>query len=240
MLCFQVDNGIAARVTFNDDVMVVEGESVKSSEIKYMLADWNVSKIYIYLTHTFHVDVDLKLNGIKELQIFANTWNITQPVSFDISGLDGRRQALPKIKGSGGNDGIAGMDGGNFFGLANKTINGDYLTVMSNGGDGGDGQDGSASNDLYVLLNVAEDTDTSGWFSNGDLQNYYKKYFDDRGYDTEIIGYDDDTSLYAVFVHNKKASLNVRLHPQKCCGTTGIGGSGKNLVFICCFSIVSQ
>ncbi len=217
----------AAQPYFSDDVLMVEGHSIKSSDLKLMLTDRNVSKIYVYLTHTFYADEDLNLKGIKELQIFASIWNITGAVTFDLSGLDGAGQE-PAINGAAGKNGNAAMDGGNFFGLANKTINGDGLTVISNGGNGGNGQDGAASDDVYVLLNVDDgDSGDSGWFSNGDLQNYYKKYFDDRGYNTEISEIDDYTSFYAVFVHDKKASFNIRLHPRKCCGTTGIGGAGK-------------
>ena len=98
--------------------------------------------------------------------------------------------------------------------------------MISNGGNGGKGQDGSSNDDTYVLLNVENDTGDSGWFSSGDLHNYYRKYFTDQGYDVEITDADDYTSLYAVFVHDKKASFNIRLHPQKCCGTTGLGGPG--------------
>lgn len=230
VLCIQFGKVVPVQQFFNDDVMVVEGHSIYSSDIKTMLADRNVSKIYVYLTHTFFADEDLTLNGISELQIFASTWNITQPVTFDLSGSDGARQEVrmePEFSGTAGNNGNAGKDGGNFFGLANETINGDYLTVRCIGGNGGDGQDGVASDDVYVLLNVDDDIDNSSWFSNGDLHSYYKKYFDDRGYDSEISDIDDYTSLYAVFAHNKKASFNIRLHPRKCCGTTGIGGEGK-------------
>lgn len=227
VLCIQFRSVVAAQSFFNDDVMVVEGHSISSSEIKFLLADRdNVTKIYVYLTHTFYADEDLNLQGVTELQIFANIWNNTQPVTFDLSGLDGASQESV-MNGSPGNNGNAGMDAGNFFGLAYETINGDYLTVRLIGGNGGDGQDGGSSDDVYVLLRVDDDSGDSGWFSNGDLHNYYKKYFDDRGYDSEISDIDDHTSFYAVFVHNKKASFNIRLHSRKCCGTTGIGGAGK-------------
>ncbi len=236
IVCFFIQCEIvhAAQLYFSDDTLSIEDYSIKSSDIKLILADRNVSKVYVYLADTFYVDENLNLNGIKELQIFASTWNILRPVTFDLSGFDGAKQE-PAINGAAGRNGNAAFDGGNFFGLANTTINGDYLTVMSNGGNGGKGQDGSSSDDVYVLLNVDGDSGDlsgdSGWFSNGDFQNYYKNYFDDRGYDTEISNVDDYTSLYAVFVHDKKASFNVRLHPRKCCGTTGMGGVGRILVF---------
>lgn len=169
---------------------------------------------------------------MRELQIFANTWNITQPTIFELCGSNGESHQQSRITGAAGQNGNAGLDGGNFFGLAKEIINGDYLTVILNGGNGGNGQDGAASDDVYALLNVDKDSAVSGWFSNGDLQNYYKKYFEDRGYGTEVTDINDYTSLYAVFVHDKKASFNIRLHPRKCCGTTGVGGAGETVFFL--------
>lgn len=217
MLCIPYQRVVAVKSFFNDDVMVVKGDSIKSSEIKLMLADRNVSKIYVYLTNTFYADEDLQLNGIREFQVFASIWNVTQFVTFDLSGRDGANHDRA-INGAAGKKGNQGMDGGSFFGLANKTVNGDYLTIISNGGNGGTGQDGAASDDVYVLLNVNDNNGDCGWFSNGDVLNYYKKYFDDRGYDAEISEIDDSTSFYAVFKHDKKASFNVRLHTRTCCG----------------------
>lgn len=200
---------------------------MNSSDINSRLTDReNITKIYVYVADTFYADVDLQLNGIEELQIFANIWNIPRPVTFNLSGFDGEKQvaAVDGLAGNSGNDGTAG---GSFFGVANEIINGDYLMVISNGGNGGDGQDGGASNDIYVLFNVANGTGDSGWFSSGNPLDFYKKYFDEKGYISEVSGIDDYTSFYAIFVHDKKATFNMRLHPRECCGTTGMGGVGK-------------
>ncbi len=157
VLCIQFKRVVSTQLLFNDDVMVIEGDSVSSSQIKLMLTGANVStiyvhrisgseiklmlggpkvsKIYVYLTHTFYADEDLKLNGISEFQVFASTWNVTNPVTFDLSGTDG--EGHERINGS------TGIDGGNFFGLTKEIINGGDLTVISNGvnhtkiGDGG-------------------------------------------------------------------------------------------------------
>ncbi|XP_037042709.1 uncharacterized protein LOC119079030 [Bradysia coprophila] len=217
---------ITAEPLSNDDVMVIEGRTIHSSHIKLLLADRNITKIYVYLTDTFHVDANLELNGIEEIQIFANLWNITMPVTFDLSGTDGASQQESAVNGSAGYAGNDGTAGGNFFGLTGEIINGDYLTVRSNGGNGAAGQNGSGSDDVYVLLNVDDGSGESGWFSSGDILSYYKKYFSDRGYDAEISDVDDHTSLYAVFVHNRNINFTVELHPKKCCGSTGIGGVG--------------
>lgn len=220
-------NSVNVKSVVNEDTMFFEGSSISSSYIKSVVADRFISKIYVYVADTFYVDEDLKLNGIAELQIFANTWNITRPVTFDLSGLNGASQKSTLAKGSAGNPGSKGMDGGNIFALANILINGNNLTVISDGGNGGDGQDGSASDDVFVLFSGENGVGDSGWFSQGDLHSYYKKYFNDKGYDTDISDIDDYTSLYAVFVHKKKSSFNIRLNPRKCCGKTGVGGTGK-------------
>lgn len=223
-----VSNSVTVKSFVNDDTMFVEGSSVNSSYIKSLMADRLITKIYVYVADTFYVDDDLKLNGIAELQIFANTWNIMRPVTFDVSGFNGTiDQKSILARGSAGNSGSKGMDGGNVFALANTLLNGNYLTVISNGGNGGDGQDGTASDDVYVLFGGDNDVGDSGWFSQGDLHNYYKKYFNDKGYDVDVSAVDKYTSLYAVFVHNEKATYNITLHPQKCCGKTGMGGAGK-------------
>lgn len=212
----------------DDDEMLIEGHTIHSSDIKTLLADRNVSRIYVYLTDAFHVDESLELNGLKEMKVFASLWNITKPVTFDLSGPDGINQLESAINGSAGFSGNDGSAGGNFIGLTRDIINGDYLTVRSNGGNGANGQDGGGSDDVYVLLNADDDDGgNSGWFSGGDIISYYKTYFEERGYDAEISDIDDYTSLYAVFVHNRKVNFTVRLHPKKCCGATGIGGAGK-------------
>lgn len=222
-----VFNSVTAQSFFNGDTLLIERHSVNSSDIKVLMTDRTITKIYVYVANTFYANEDLKLNGITELQIFANTWNITEPVTFDLTGLDGSNQELIIVKGTAGKSGNAGMKGGNFFAWANEIINGEHLTVILNGGNGGDGQDAVASDDINVTFNKDIDIGESGWFSTADLHKYYERYFSDRGYDPDIGGVNDYTSFYALFVHEKKASFNVRLHPRKCCGTTGEGGAGK-------------
>lgn len=214
---------------FYDGAMYVKGSSVNSSYIKSLTADHTISKLYVYVADTFFADEDLTLNGIEELQIFANKWIVERPVTFDLSGFNGTNHEPTILKGKAGKPGNYGMDGGNFFGLANELINGENLTVMSNGGNGGDGQDGTANDDIYALFNGENGDGESGWFKQVDLHRYYEKYFNDKGYDVDISDVDDYTSMYAVFVHNKKISLNIRLHPRKCCGTTGKGGAGESI-----------
>lgn len=218
---------------FNNDVMVLEGLNISSSDIKCSMADRKVSKIHVYVANTFHANENLNLNGITDLQIFAYTWNITKPVTFDLSGSDGtdRNQELVG-DGLAGNVGNRGTNGGNFFGLAKETINGDYLIVRSNGGNGGNGEVGGTSDDVHVLLNVDKYSGEIGWRSNVDLHNYYKKFFDDKGYDSEIMDVNGDASSNVFIGHNMMVSFNIRLHPRKCCGTTGIGGAGKILSYL--------
>lgn len=220
-------NPVTIESFFYDGTLYIKCRSVHSSYIKSRSAHLTISKMYVYVADTFFADEDLTFNGIEELQIFANTWIVEHPVTFDLSGLNGTNHEPTILKGSAGQPGNYGMDGGNFFGLANEVINGENLTVVSNGGNGGDGQDGTASDDVYALFNGDNGDGESSWFKQVDFHRYYEKYFNDKGYDVDISDVDDYTSMYAVFVHNKNVSLNIRLHPRKCCGTTGKGGAGE-------------
>ncbi|KAJ6641396.1 hypothetical protein Bhyg_06335 [Pseudolycoriella hygida] len=211
---------------YDDDALVIKSSSVNSSDIKLLATDRNISKIYVYATDTFYVDEDLKLGGIKELQIFAKTWNVIPPsVTFDLSGSDGANQE-PASEGSGGRPGNSGLDGGHFLGLANETINGGRLTIKTNGGTGAAGQDGGGSNDIYVLLNAEEDLSDSGSLINGNIHRFYKKYFDEKGYDSEIIDHENQVTQNATFWQDKKTNFVIRLHSKKCCGTIGAAGVG--------------
>lgn len=229
MLCMQFQKIVSLETLTipGDDTLLMERHCINSSDIRVMMTDRTISKIYVYVVDTFYADEDLKLNGIAELQIFANTWHIARPVTFELTASDGTNPEPMKFKGSAGNCGNAGINGGKFFGLGNEIINGEHLTVISNGGNGGDGQDALASDDINVTFNEDNDIGDSGWFSTANLHNYYERYFKDRGYDPDISGINDNTSFYALFVHDKKASFNIRLHPRRCCGTTGKGGAGK-------------
>lgn len=220
----QVSNPVAA-----SDTLLIEGPNVSSSDINLLLTDrHNISKIHVHVANTFFADEDLQLNGFTELRIFASTWNTTRPTTFDLSGRGGSNQNSIAVKGVAGSSGNAGSNGGNFFAWANEIINGERLTVILNGGNGGHGLDAEASDDITVRFDEDSDSGDSEWFSTADLHNYYKRYFSDRGYDPEIVdGIKDHTSYYAVFAQGKKASFDIRLHPRKCCGSTGKGGAGK-------------
>lgn len=90
--------------------------------------------------------------------------------------------------------------------MANNIIDGDFLTVILNGGNGGDGQDGTASDDVIVTFGEPE-------------------HKGDRGYET-ISSIDNSTSLYTLLARNGEATFNITLHPRQCCGITGVGGAG--------------
>lgn len=223
IVCLEsVSNNVNVHTVTNDDTLIIKGNVVNSSDINILMANRTTSKLYVYAVYTFYADEDLKLNGISECQIFAHTWHIVREVSFDLIGLDGVNQEPLELKGSGGNAGRNGMNGGNFFGLASELINGEFLKVNLNGGNGGNGQDGAASDDIEVFFNETEITDDTA-----DLHDYYQRYFSDKGYVPEVSSTDNYTSLYTAYVNGKEVNLNVRLHPLKCCGKTGLGGTGR-------------
>ncbi|KAJ6641635.1 hypothetical protein Bhyg_06575 [Pseudolycoriella hygida] len=172
--------------------------SVNSSDIKLSATNRNISKIYVYATDTFYVDEDLKLSGIKELQIFAKIWNVIPPsVTFDLSGSNGANQE-PASEGSGG-----------------RPVNGGRLTIKTNGGTGAAGQDGGGSDDIYVLLNAEEDLSDSG-------SNISTKKDTIR----RLLIMKIKPLRMQLFWQDKKTNFVIRLHSKKCCGTIGAAGVG--------------
>lgn len=99
--------------------------------------------ITIYVADTLFIDSDLDLRDKPETQlhIFAHTWLVqsygTAKYSFNLNGTDGANQAPPTSKGVAGKAGHSGMNSGHFFGVANRLIDGESLTVLLNGGNGG-------------------------------------------------------------------------------------------------------
>lgn len=145
----------------NDDVLNITGNIMRSSDIRTdrcPLSD-KVKKINVFVVHTFYVDGDLNLGALNEveLHILTNTFDVRRKSVFNLNGKNGESQETPTTKGTAGKNGNPGQSSGNFFGWANKVINGDSLTVMLNGGNGANGQDGTGSDNVEVKFNEIED-----------------------------------------------------------------------------------
>lgn len=203
--------------------MIIRGNFVKSSNIRLTECPLNqISRINVYVVSTFYVDSDLNLIGFEELKIFANKWYILHVATFHLNGLNGE----PHERNDNGMPGNPGMDGGNFFGLANEIINGDLLTVNVNGGNGANGQDGISYDDVEVEFNEREHKTTSA-FDTESLDSYYLRYFQEKGYYVELIQSASFLRYYAVVATGSGYYQKFRLYPARCCGKTGVGSSGK-------------
>lgn len=124
--------------------MIIRGNFLITSHINLEKCSLKArQKITIYVTDTFFIDSNLKLreNPETQLHIFAHTWHVqnygTIKYSFNLNGIDGENQEPPISKGVAGNPGQSGTNAGHFFGVANRLIDGESLTVLLNGGNGG-------------------------------------------------------------------------------------------------------
>lgn len=220
-----------------DDSISVRGIFIKTSDIRVEFPPLpcpsnSVSKLNVFALNTFYVDDDLNLDGYEELNIVADKWEILRSTSFNLNGFDGEEQGPSNTEGRTGESGKAGTNAGNFFGSADKIINGHLLRVSLNGGNGANGQDGTGSRSATVSFtshsHKRDGNDAPKYYYN-QLSSYYKEYLQDRGYKVQYIGYlpiEDPllkvgvTARVGLFVHT------YRLHPKQCCGQTGRGGSG--------------
>lgn len=210
------------------DSMTVKGNFIKSSDLQpSACSSDSVSKLNVFALNTFFVDDDLNLNGYEELNIVADKWEILRSTLFNLNGLDGEEQAPPNAEGRTGESGKAGTNAGNFFGSANKIINGHLLRVSLNGGQGANGQDGTGSKNATVSFNghnfQLSDDDSFKYYYD-QLPSYFKEYLHEYEY---IVQYIDSLP-----VHNTISDVELfvhmfRLHPKQCCGPTGKGGSGR-------------
>lgn len=194
----------------NGDTMNIKGNIGKSSDIQPPKCPQPLKKINMYIMSTFYVDGDLTLSGIDELRIYAPKWSIERATIFNLNGINGVVQPALTTPGTPGKPGDVGTNGANFFGFANELLNGELLTVSSNGGSGANGQTGTGNADVTVEFAYFEDHDsTHGSF--GDAHERAVQRLRERNYDLEDLG-----------------GENYRLH-ARCCGVTGKGGQGNTI-----------
>lgn len=223
------------------DVMTIKGNYVKSSDIRpiecSMDLNFKVSKIQVFVTDTFYVDGNLDLSNYKEveLNIFAPTWNILELSTFYLNGIDGEEHPKLEVNGTAGRVGNPGKNSGNFFGLANEVINNDLLTVEQIGGKGGDGQNGTGNSNVIVYFNKTEykcifvPLFISPERMKKNLINFIRNESGVHEVDSLDPEQFDGVNRLNPFMDGYK--YNFRLHPSNCCGSTGIGGSGKQLFY---------
>ncbi|GFY49028.1 uncharacterized protein TNIN_391941 [Trichonephila inaurata madagascariensis] len=107
--------------------------------------------IHVFALKSIFVDRDISYPGIKlPITFIAPKWEIVETKNIDLSGTEGKSHSNSKAKdgtyskrnGENGLPGYPGGSGGAFFGIAERIVNGERLTVAANGGRGGSGQGG--------------------------------------------------------------------------------------------------
>lgn len=209
----------------NHEKMTIKGVNMRSSHIQTLKCPFTPAmKINVFVVGTFYVDSDLNMTGYRELNIFAAKWEILNTTTFHLNGLDGKAQTQSRAQfaGTAGNPGNAGTNAPNVFGMANEFVNVSALSLNFMGGNGASGQDGTESDDIVATFRRRVHIwYKSRVFIDSDLHNYYGKFLKTDGYNVEYIGEQCELS---------RCKLKFRIHPNKCCGRTGLGGSGKSTV----------
>lgn len=214
-------------VECNGDTMVIEGNFLKSSDIQSAKCQSgeSVSKIRIFVVSTFFVDSNLYLD--KELEILTDKWIVLNEFTFYLNGKDGKMIEAPNSLGTPGRPGNIGTNGKNFFGASNEIINGNLLTVNTNGGNGGMGQDGSGNFDQKVHL---PDTSHTGWIRfNDNVQSFYREYLTDWHQYAQSRSGSESLRYFAVLWLGTYKTNFYDVYPLECCGQIGLGGSGNGI-----------
>lgn len=209
------------------ETLTITGNFVKSSDIRLEKCPSDrISKVNVHVLSTIFVDSHLNFNGIDDLNIFAYKWDIIQTATFDLNGSEGESYNPSQFKKIPSKSGGAGMNGGNFIGLAYEMINGDRLTINLNGGNGGNGQDGIGNKDVSVILPENHQKEMLGArFMHPD--SFYRNFFKLKDYDAELISRKTSPRKSGFLIAGIEIYHKFRLHPAKCCGATGMGGLGK-------------
>ncbi|XP_052563033.1 uncharacterized protein LOC120414034 [Culex pipiens pallens] len=129
---------------------IVLGEILESVENELAI-DMDITEVHFIGSKVFHIDADLvseTWHG-KNVAVRSKLIQVHGTVVWDVSGKSCNRKYEPArsatvegADGCAGEDGYPGESGGNVFITAEKMINCEEFTVISNGGDGSDGQDG--------------------------------------------------------------------------------------------------
>lgn len=219
----------------NGQTMIVKGNFVKSSDIQLKKCPLNMAltKINIFAVDTFYVDSDLNLNECTdiELHIFATTFYVQQAATFNLNGKHGKYQSPPNSNGLPGKPGNLGMNSGNFFALANRIRNGELLTVQQIAGDGGNGQNGSGNDDYSVTFDDSGDSYTNAgvWLNNGVRIYQERRVHKKSGGHLQVLTQEKSSHLnhFALVTGGNRIITEFLVTAAQCCGSTGIGGPGK-------------
>ncbi|GFS38774.1 uncharacterized protein NPIL_616951 [Nephila pilipes] len=107
--------------------------------------------IHVFALKSIFIDKDVFYPGLKlPITFIAPKWEIIGSKEINLNGIDGKPHSKPNAKdgsysnrnGENGAPGEPGGSGGTFFGISEKIVNGENLTITVNGGNGGNGQGG--------------------------------------------------------------------------------------------------
>lgn len=133
---------VTIEATCSDDTLTVSGHIVRISRVQDQQC-WQTDKnIQIYSFNKFYLDNNIDLTGRDvQLSIVAPTWEIIGKKKINLNGADGKPLRDEPLN-SDGDPGLPGGSGGQFFGIADRFIDGQNLIIYSCGGKGGTGQIG--------------------------------------------------------------------------------------------------
>lgn len=135
--------------------LVITGDEVKFSEIVKPdgifdipcgNSSGNVTVVYIFAWRKIYVDQNINAPGF-DFFAFAPTWQVVSISVINLKGRGGEFMPMPEPSemgrdGKDGSPGNPGEPGGNFYGVGETFVDGQYLSIDVSGGDGGPGQDG--------------------------------------------------------------------------------------------------
>ncbi|XP_069673870.1 uncharacterized protein [Periplaneta americana] len=132
---------------------VASGGVVKVSKLNMSSLPQTVKSFYIFASDTVVIDEDIvKVGHELELCLLAPRWEVSGTRKIVLDGCEGQPHVPEKAqngngnsmntRGGDGNNGVPGGNAGDFFGIGAVFVNGENLTISTQGGNGGRGQAG--------------------------------------------------------------------------------------------------
>ncbi|XP_069673901.1 uncharacterized protein [Periplaneta americana] len=207
------------------DSLVVFGGVVRLSTLTI---PETLKSIEIFASDTVVIDEDImRIGQEQDVCIMAPQWDIKGVRKIVLDGKEGQMHEKQKAEngsspGEGGKDGIPGLPGGNagnFLGIGKVFINGENLTISTQGGKGGKGQAGGDGADGSNGRNV-DDSDVRRC-------NSFKEM-----HDNGFIYERKDGSIFVNYVYRKDGEDGNSGGNGGNGGRGGFGGNaGENIIF---------
>lgn len=124
-------------------VLSLKGTIIGTSDLTVQLRNHpNPVRIDILGLHTLFVDANIVSQGTL-INFIAPQWTIVGSKSINVKGKDSPKAVNGTTPGSDGSPGIAGGNGGHFYGKGVSFTNLNQLTIVVTGGKGGEGGNGA-------------------------------------------------------------------------------------------------